>query len=475
MNKSFIFIALLVAAGINAEVVELNKENFNSTVLENQYVLTMYYDPFNNLCKKFLPKFDKMSNDLSDMVLAKLNGEKEVDIADEQGVDDYPSWELFVWGVPIKYHKHDSVIALKEWVANKTAINYSTASSASELGKEDFELYFTTSDDSPLDRLMSGIQKKHEDMKIFRLSASLARSVASQNGVSVSGGDAVFARRLHDGHAQVYNGNIDAFELEKWIVANEYPDVSNFSQQSLVWLNKEELPILFFFHDGQNTNSTWIENIREAAPDVKGIALTVLADTNDSAVQEFAASQGFTNFPTLAVVEPDTPNRRYLCRKTLKNVTKKTVINCAHDFEARDLRRFYKSEEPVAEAERNVQYITGRSFGKQVFSNFDKYHLVFFYNSESQNLVEPFTAFAEQVGQQENFSFAVFNMDRNEHRQVLHIAPGSLLFFSPDDDNIAEIKPESMNEKEIFTFLEDKAPSEIYDQINAAYKGQGDL
>lgn len=66
-------------------------------------------------------------------------------------------------------------------------------------------------------------------------------------------------------------------------------------------------------------------------------------------------------------------------------------------------------------------------------------------------------------------------MDANEHRQVLHIKPGSLLFFSPDDDNIAEIKPEKLTDTEILPFLEDKAPAEIFDAVSNAYKGAGDL
>lgn len=356
MNKSFKLIALLLClAVVKTEVTELTKENFNATVTDQEYVLTMYYDPFNNLCKKFLPKFERMSGDLNDIVFTKLNGEKEVDLADEQGVDDYPSFELFVWGVPIKYTKHDSVSDLKEWVANKTSITYETANSASDVGKADFELYFSAAAGSPIERLITGIQKKHEDMKVFKLSSSLANTVASNAGISLDdSSNAIFAKRLHDGHGASYSGKVEAFELEKWIVSNEYPDVSEFSAQTLNWLNKEELPILFFFHDASTTNSTWIENIKTTAPDIKGIALTVLADINNEDVQEFATSNGLTNFPTLALIEPDTPNRRYLCRKNLKKVTTKTVLNCAHDFEARDLRRFYKSEAAVKELERNT-------------------------------------------------------------------------------------------------------------------------
>jgi thioredoxin 1 len=84
MNKSISIIALLLCvAAIKSEVIELNKENFNSTIHGSEYVLTMYYDPFNNLCKKFLPKYERMSGDLKNIVFTKLNGETHVDLADE--------------------------------------------------------------------------------------------------------------------------------------------------------------------------------------------------------------------------------------------------------------------------------------------------------------------------------------------------------------------------------------------------------
>lgn len=356
MSKIFwVFALAAVLACARAEVTELDKSNFNSTVLGNQYVVTMYYDPFNNLSKKFLPKFERISKDITNVVFTKLNGEKEIEVADEQGIDDYPSFELFVWGVPIKYIEHDSVSALKQWIANKTNVTYTTASSNSEIGKKDFELYFSASTDSAIERIMQGIQKKHEDMRVVRLNSSLATSVAKSVGVTLpDSSNAIFVKRDHDKHGAVYSGAIEPFELEKWIVSNEYPAYSNFSNQSLVWLEKEELPVLFFLHDPSTTNSTWIENVKTAAPEIKGTALTVLADITKSNVKDFIKSNGFKNFPLLVVMEHDKPQRRYLCKKTLPNVTVKSITNCIHDYESKGLKRFYKSEEPVTELNRNT-------------------------------------------------------------------------------------------------------------------------
>lgn len=347
---------IALASCVQSEVIQLKQANFNSTIAENQYVLVMYYDPFNSLCKKFLPKFKRLSESMTNITFAKLNGEKEVDLADEQGVDDYPSFELFVWGVPIKYMHHDSVSALKEWIANKTLVEYSTANSADDLSDQDFELYFSSaSDDSEIAKIMTGLQIKHTDMKIYRVSPSFAQTLAQSLELQVEGEEVVFCVRKHDKHAAVYSGEIRPYPLESWIVANEYPDVSEFGPRTIHWLEKEELPVLFFFYDPSSVNATWVDYIKQNAKDGKSIALTVLADITREDVQTFATQNGFSVFPMLVIIEPDTPTKRYLCKKKLKKIYKNTALDCLHDFEARDLRRFYKSEEPVEGLDRNVR------------------------------------------------------------------------------------------------------------------------
>ena len=176
----------------------------------------------------------------------------------------------------------------------------------------------------------------------------------------------------------------------------------------------------------------------------------------------------------MVVIEPDQPNRRFYCKTKLKKVTKKTVKNCLQDFEGRDLRRFYKSEEPVKEANRNVYYVVGKKFGKQIYSNYKQSNLVLFYNSSNKNLVSEFRDFAEKLGKIKKFNFNVFNMDANEHRQVLHVVPGTLLFFNPDNDNIAEVKPEKMDDTSILQFLKEKAPKKIYTAVMTALQAQAE-
>lgn len=350
---SVILLSFCLAAA-NAEVLKFTKENFNQTILNTEYVMVMYYDPFNAVCKKFMPKYERMSGDFSNVVFGKLNGEKEVDLADEQGVDDYPSFELFVWGVPIKYFLHDSTKLLREWIQNKTQITYATIGSESEITEKDFELFFSAVQGSSIERVMSGIAKKHEDVKVHSLTSTLASILLKKYGLNGDSSNSIFARRKHDNKAYIYVGSSeDSYELEKWIVSIEYPEHSDFSSQALSWLNNDKLPISVFFHDDQ-TDPSWIEAFKNASSEIKGITLSVLANTAKPEVKEFAEKNGISTFPSIIFFEPDTPVKRYTCRKNLKKVTKRIVINCAHDFEARDLSRLYMSEEPVGLPDRNV-------------------------------------------------------------------------------------------------------------------------
>jgi len=154
MKNGKFLVCLLLVALANCDVLELTKDNFNTTVAENEHTLVMYYDPFNTACKKFLPKFENLSKTEEGITFAKLDGEKEVETADEQGVDDYPSFELFVYGVPIKYYKRESVSGLREWIRKKQEVKPAAITAFSEITEKDYELFFVAAEESMTTLLM---------------------------------------------------------------------------------------------------------------------------------------------------------------------------------------------------------------------------------------------------------------------------------------------------------------------------------
>lgn len=69
----------------------------------------------------------------------------------------------------------------------------------------------------------------------------------------------------------------------------------------------------------------------------------------------------------------------------------------------------------------------------------------------------------------------VYNLDKNEHKHTLHLIPGSLMMFSPDDDNIHEFKAKEFTTASLLAFIEDKTPASVFDNINKAFSSGGDL
>ena len=62
-------------------VVELNAQNFEQTIKDGAFVIVDFWAPWCGPCRSFAPVFEKVSNDHSDVVFAKVNTEDEQHIA----------------------------------------------------------------------------------------------------------------------------------------------------------------------------------------------------------------------------------------------------------------------------------------------------------------------------------------------------------------------------------------------------------
>jgi thioredoxin 1 len=76
-------------------VVELNKENFEETIKDNDFVVVDFWAPWCGPCRSFAPVYDKVSEDHEEIVFAKINTEDEQEIAAHFQIRSIPTLMIF--------------------------------------------------------------------------------------------------------------------------------------------------------------------------------------------------------------------------------------------------------------------------------------------------------------------------------------------------------------------------------------------
>lgn len=274
-----LLVAGLALVASDAEVKEedgvlvLTKDNFQSVVEGNDFVLVEFYAPWCGHCKALAPEYAKAAKALaeknSNIKLGKVDATEEQELAEKHGVRGYPTLKFFRSGTPIEYtggREKDTIVSWLEKKTGPAAKELETVADAEEFLKEH-------------NVAVVGFFKDREsaEAKAFLATANAVDdypfAVTSSDDVytkyEAKCGSVVLFKHFDDGKA-VFEGEYTEEALKKFVAAQALPLIVDFSHETAQKIFGGEIKnhLLFFISKEAGHLEKYIEGAKEVGASV---------------------------------------------------------------------------------------------------------------------------------------------------------------------------------------------------------------
>jgi endoplasmic reticulum resident protein 44 len=238
---------------VNGAVVDLNGNNFDSTISGAEFVFVNFYADWCFYSNQLKPIFEEASGKFLDptkVVFAKVDCDRQSDIASKYGVSKYPTLKIFRFGEQAKreYRGQRSVDALVKFAEQQVVPSFQEFASKPDLDsklnpkKRNIVGYLAAKDGPIAKTLLKIASNLRDDCQFWLVFGEAARPM--NNGV-----DKVVFRDT-SGEEASFTGNLQDFTLTKqWIQDKCVPLVRELTFENAEELTEEGLPFLILFRN----------------------------------------------------------------------------------------------------------------------------------------------------------------------------------------------------------------------------------
>ncbi|XP_057666368.1 protein disulfide-isomerase-like [Diorhabda carinulata] len=118
-------LSFLGVFGRGGKILELTSHNFENIINANPYILVNFYSPFCKYCIRFAPEFKKTAKKIFKkrkfITVAQIDAANETAIANQQGIERYPTLKFFKHSIPCRYDGPQESAKILQWMERHIA------------------------------------------------------------------------------------------------------------------------------------------------------------------------------------------------------------------------------------------------------------------------------------------------------------------------------------------------------------------
>ena len=383
MNKSIIFLCLIwliLCKGpykIENGVLALNEITFGYAIREFKYFVVLFYDPECPNCQKFMPEYEKTASILGkeNYVLSKIDCIKIKKICDKYEIKSFPTVALLKKKDHIVYNGERKAQEIEKWLNENTKPTFKKITSKKELEESkknirSFLIYFGN-DEKVINELIVA-ERKIDDIPIFTCDSENLR----KENVNIEKNETLVIFKIFDDKKNVFQDNITANNIIKFVDLYSYPKVIEFSKDTSHIIFSKRTPALIIF--SLKTEKYYEEHLKllnDIWPELGGKIKLFVANVKNPITRSLAEYCDIKNIPKVYImsVENEYPSKYLLSG----DINKDNILSFIDKWEKGKLKPYLRSEELPKNNNGDLFILVGNNFKEEVLEN-EKDVLIYF-------------------------------------------------------------------------------------------------
>ncbi|TGJ87803.1 hypothetical protein E0Z10_g965 [Xylaria hypoxylon] len=354
--------AVVSAADVDSDVVQLKKDDFDAFVKENSLVLAEFFAPWCGHCKALAPEYEEAATTLKekDIKLVKVDCTEEQDLCQSYGVEGYPTLKIFRGLDNITpYSGQRKAAAITSFMIKQSlpAVSDLTAETLDDFKTADkvvLVAYVDASDKSS-NEVYSSVAEKFRDNYLFGATSDAA--LAEAEGVTAP---AIVLYKSFDEGKAVFSEKFDEDAIASFTKTASTPLIGEIGPETYSDYMSAGLPLAYIFAETTEERQELGDALKPLAEKYRGKINFATIDAKAFGAHANNLNLPADKFPSFAIQE--TVKNQKFPFDSEKEITVETIGAFVENFSAGKIEPSLKSE-PIPETQEGaVTVVVGKNY-----------------------------------------------------------------------------------------------------------------